>query len=222
MVIETKEQFLERMLEQKRPVCPACHQEMDIWEVPPISFSDGLGWGVPYLFVCFNDDCPTYKQGWEHVGQSYGHTASFRNVCYPGSEQYECMPVFGPQGATGQIVTDELLAEEERIKEATKRGFYLLAGFYTEHRWADVLDLLLDATEPARVRLKAAEMIGDIGVLEAIDPLRSFSSGNKAIDEMVEAAINKIHERNFTMECPYCAETIKRRAKVCKHCGKEM
>lgn len=31
--------------------------------------------------------------------------------------------------------------------------------------------LLLDATEPARVRAKAAEMIGDIGSLEAIEPV---------------------------------------------------
>ncbi|RPI36371.1 MAG: zinc ribbon domain-containing protein, partial [Nitrospiraceae bacterium] len=30
------------------------------------------------------------------------------------------------------------------------------------------------------------------------------------------------HKKNFTMECPYCAEIIKIRAKICKHCGKEL
>jgi predicted RNA-binding Zn-ribbon protein involved in translation (DUF1610 family) len=221
MVIETKEQFLERMLARKRPQCPACQQDMEIWEVPSMTFSDGLGWGVPYLFVCFNEDCPTYTQGWDHFSESYGHTASCRNVCYPDSDKFECMPVFSSQGGTGQIVTEEVLAEEDRIKEATKQGFYLLAGFYTEQRWIEVLRLLVDVTQPARVRLKAAEMMGDIGDPEAVEPLRNFTSGNNAIDTMVGQAITKIHERNFTMECPYCAEIIKKRAKACKHCGKE-
>jgi hypothetical protein len=222
MTIETKEQFLEKMLEGKRPECPACHQEMEIWEVPLMACGDGLGWGVPYLFVCFNEACPTYKQGWEHIDQAYGHTASCRNICYPDLGKYECMPVFSAQGATGQIVTEELLVEEDRIREATKQGFFLLAGFYTENSWIDVLRLLLDVTQPARVRLKAAEMMGDIGDPEAVEPLHNFHSGNNAIDHTVSEAIAKIHDRHYTLECPYCAEIIKKRAKVCKHCGKEL
>jgi hypothetical protein len=222
MEIETKEQFLERILAQPRPKCPVCHQPMDIWEVPPINFSDGLGWGTPYLFVCFNDECPTFAQNWGNFGEVYGHTASCRNICYPDSGNFECMPVFSSEGAKGQIITDDVLAEEERIKEATKQGFYLLAGFYTENRWIEVLRLLLDVTQPARVRLKAAEMMGDIGDIEAIEPLRNFRSGNIPIDNAVTGSITKIHDRNYTMECPYCAEIIKKRAKVCKHCGKEM
>lgn len=222
MAIQTKEQFLEKMLEQGKPICPACNQEMQIWEVPPMSFSDGLGWGVPYLYVCFNAACPTYKQGWDHIGEAYGHTASCRNICFPDSGKFDCMPVFGPQGGSGQIVTDEVMAEEERIKEATKQGFLMLAELYTEKRWIEVLRLLLDVTAPARVRMKAAEMMGDIGDLEAIEPLRGFTSGNEKIDNNVSKAIEGIHERHFTTECPYCAEIIKKRAKVCKHCGKEL
>jgi len=222
MAIETKEQFLEKMLNEKRPECPACHQDMEIWEVPIMAFGDGLGWGVPYLFVCFNEECPTYKQGWEQIEGSFGHSASCRNICYPGSRQFECMPVFSPEGGTGQIITDEAMAEEERIREATKQGFLMLAELYTEGRWIEVLRLLCDVTAPARVRLKAGEMMGDIGDLEAIDPLRSFSSGNEKIDSTVRDAIKKIHERNYTAECPYCAEIIKKRAKACKHCGKDL
>ncbi len=222
MAIETKEQFLERMLEKERPACPACHNEMEIWEVPPMTFSDGLGWGVPYLFVCFNEECPTYLQGWDHIEGSYGHTASCRNICYPDSRNFECMPVFSSQGARAQIVTDDVRDEENRIREATKQGFLLLAELYTENRWIEVLRILTDVTAPARVRLKAAEMMGDIGDLEAIEPLRSFTSGNEKIDATVGQAVDRIHERHFTVECPFCAEIIKKRAKVCKHCGKEL
>ncbi|MCI5120103.1 MAG: zinc ribbon domain-containing protein, partial [Candidatus Electrothrix sp. AUS4] len=31
-----------------------------------------------------------------------------------------------------------------------------------------------------------------------------------------------ILSNHFLRECPYCAELIKARAKVCKHCSKEL
>ena len=50
MAIETREQVLERILEQEKPKCPHCDQEMNLWEVPPFNIGDGLGWGVPFLY----------------------------------------------------------------------------------------------------------------------------------------------------------------------------
>jgi len=85
-----------------------------------------------------------------------------------------------------------------------------------------VLNILLDGGEPVRVRVKAAEMVGDIGELDAIEPLRSLRFGNEILQEKVDAAVLRLHERFFTRECPFCAEIIKRRAAVCKHCGKEV
>jgi hypothetical protein len=82
--------------------------------------------------------------------------------------------------------------------------------------------LLLDANEPGRVRAKAAEMIGDIGTLEAIEPLKSSKFSNQIIQKKVDESVKKIHERHFTRECPFCAEIIKKRAKICKHCNREV
>jgi ribosomal protein L37AE/L43A len=65
-------------------------------------------------------------------------------------------------------------------------------------------------------------MIGDFGDLEAVDPLRNLKFGNEILQEKVNSAIVHIHQRFFTRECPFCAEIIKKRAKVCKHCGKEV
>ncbi len=103
-----------------------------------------------------------------------------------------------------------------------KKGFSILAGAYVSKDSVTVVRLLLDATEPQRVRLKAAEMIGDIGELEAIDPIRSARFGNEIIQKKVDESVKKIHERYFTRECPFCAEIIKKRAKICKHCGKDV
>ena len=222
MAFETKEQVLEKIISQEKPNCPHCSAEMSIWEVPPITFSDGLGWGVPYLYICFNDECPMYQQGWEHMQDNYGRKASYRCMRYPDEDKYECLPVFSPQGASGQIIDDQVVAEQEALKEQTKKGFFTLAECYRENDWNTVLSLVLDGKTPQRVRVKAAEMIGDIGETDAIEPLKSHKFGNQVLQKNVDDAVSKIHKRFFTRECPFCAELIKKRAKICKHCNRDV
>jgi hypothetical protein len=82
--------------------------------------------------------------------------------------------------------------------------------------------ILLDPTEALRVRTKAVEMLGDIGEIDAIEPLRNLKIGNQILETKLQEAVDKIHARNYTRECPFCAEIIKKRAKICKHCGKEV
>ena len=222
MTFETKEQVLEKILDQEKPKCPHCGIKMKLWEVPPVAMDDGLGWGTPYLFLCFNDDCPMYVQGWDNIEKNYGHTASYRCICYPGAKNFECMTVFSPIGGTGQIIDETVIADQEALKEKTKKGFSILAECYAEKDSGTVLTMLLDATEPARVRVKAAEMIGDIGESKAVESLNNHKFGNQILQNEVDKAGKKIHERFFTQECPFCAEIIKKRAKICKHCGKDV
>jgi len=222
MAFETKEQVLEKLLDQEKPACPHCGRTMMIWEVPPFNFSDGLGWGTPYLFICFNDECSLYTQGWENMQENYAQNASYRCMNYPGTDQFECIPVFSPMGGTGQIVDEQVLAEQEILKQKTKLGFSVLADAYVTKDSVTVVRILLDPSEPQRVRLKAAEMIGDIGELEVIEPIKSTRFGNEIIQKKVYESVSKIHERYFTRECPFCAEIIKKRAKICKHCGQDV
>jgi hypothetical protein len=222
MAFETKEQVLEKIISSSKPQCPHCHTEMQIWEVPPVAFSDGLGWGSPYLYLCFNDDCPLYVQGWKNIEENYSHRASYRCMNYPGTEQFECIPVFSPVGGTGQIIDDQIVAQQEALKTATKRGFSILADCYVSKDWLTAIKIVLDPTEPVRVRLKAAEMVGDIGELEVVETLKSTKLGNEKLQAAVDKAVTTLHERFFTRECPFCAEIIKKRAKVCKHCGKDV
>lgn len=222
MAFETREDVLERVLAMPKPKCPHCGTEMSIWEVPPISFSDGLGWGTPYLFICFNDACSLYSQGWDHIKDNYSHSASYRCMNYPGTEQFELIPVFSPMGAKGQIIDEEALAAQEALKQSIKKGFSILAECYVAKDGPAVLRILLDPSEPMRVRIKSAEMLGDIADIDAIEPLRNLKVGNQILETKLQAAVKKIHERHFTRECPFCAEIIKNRAKICKHCGKEV
>jgi hypothetical protein len=221
--METKEQVFERVMAMEKPKCPHCNNEMNLWEVPPINFSDGLGWGAPYLFVCFNDKCSIYNDGWDNLMENYAQRASYRCFCYPdNAKHFELMPVFSPMGATGQIIDDQVVAAEEALKENIKKGFSILADCYVSKDSPGIVRILLDGAEPVRVRLKAAEMIGDIGELECVDALHNFRAGNNLLEEKVKEAVKKLHERYFTRECPFCAEIIKKRANICKHCGKEV
>ncbi|MFC1829713.1 zinc ribbon domain-containing protein [Thermodesulfobacteriota bacterium] len=222
MAFETKEQVLEKIMSQEKPVCPHCDQEMNLWEVPPFNFSDGLGWGTPYLYLCFNDECPLYVQGWDNLMENYAQHASYRCMNYPGTQTFQIMPVFSSMGGKGQVIDEQIVAEQEAIKEAIKKGFSILANCYVEKDGVTILRLLLDAAEPQRVRLKAAEMIGDIGELEAIEPIKNVRFGNDIIQKQVDESIQKIHNRYFTRECPFCAEIIKKRAKICKHCQQDV
>jgi RNA polymerase subunit RPABC4/transcription elongation factor Spt4 len=221
-MFETKEQVLEKVINQDKPVCPHCGQAMSIWEAPDVPVGDGLGWGTPYLFMCVNDSCSLYEQGWQHMKETYAHNCSYRCICYPGTSQFELMPVFSPVGATGQIIDDEVVLAQERLKEATKKGFSILANCFVEKDYVTVMRLLTDPAEPSRVRLKAAEMMGDIGDTEVIETLRNCKFGYEVVQKQVDESINKIHDRFFTRECPFCAEVVKKRANVCKHCGKDI
>lgn len=222
MTFETKEQVLERILTREKPKCPHCGDEMNLWEVPPVTVGDGLGWGTPYLYICFNDHCSCYEQGWDHMKETYAQNASYRCMNYPGTDTFEIMPVFSSMGGRGQVIDDQVLAEQEALKEAIKKGFSILADCYVSKDGPQVLKILLDVTEPMRVRAKAAELIGDIGELEAIEPIRNIKLGNEILQKKVDDAIRQIHKRFYTRECPFCAEIIKKRAKICKHCQKEV
>ncbi len=221
-MFETREQVLERILEQEKPQCPHCGDDMKLWEVPPITMGDGLGWGSPFLYLCFNDNCSLYKQGWDNLKENYAHNASYRCMNYPGTDQFELIPVFSEHGGRGQIIDEQVVVEQEAIKAAIKNGYAMLAECFSRQDGPSVLTILLDPSHPNRVRQKAAEMMGDIGDVEAIEPLRNARFGNHLVQKEVDAAISKIHAKNFTRECPYCAEIIKKRAKICKHCSKEV
>ncbi|MFP4533664.1 MAG: zinc ribbon domain-containing protein [Desulfobacterales bacterium] len=222
MNFETKEQVFERIIEQVKPICPHCGKEMEIWEVPPVAFSDGLGWDSPYMYVCFNDECPLYINGWKNLWENFAQRASYRCIKSPNDDNFEAMPVFSPIGGQGQVINDQVMAEREALKESTKKGFSILAECYVSKDEVTVMQMLMDATQPVRVRLKAAEIAADVGGLDAIELITNHKFGNPILQEKVDETVDKIHQRHFTRECPFCAEIIKKRAKVCKHCGKEV
>ncbi len=219
---ETKDQVLERLLREDKPKCPYCETEMNLWEVPQLTACDGLGWGTPYLWICFNDECTLYANGWKNMRENYGRNSSYRCMCYPGTHKPECIPVFSPEGAKGQIIDAQVAKQEQVLVQKTKKGLAVLDTCKVEKNYTTTIKMLTSAEQPQRVRLKSAEIIGEIGTIECIEPIRNAKFGNDLIQKAADDSIKKIHERFFTRECPHCAEIIKKRAKICKHCNQDV
>jgi hypothetical protein len=221
MAFETKEELLEKYMKMDKPQCPHCETGMTLWEVPPISIGDGLGWGTPYLFICFNDDCPSYNKGWEHLQETMEATASYRCIQEPGATHFEYMPVYSSIGGRGQELDDAALIDQQAKKEAAVQGFSMLTDHYMAKEWDELLKMALDPKWPGKVRLKAVAMVEELAEVEAIEHLINHKFP-PVLQDRVDEAVAKLHERLFTKECPFCAEIIKKRAKVCKHCSKDL
>ena len=204
-----------------RPDCPHCQQPLSKWATPSFNFADGLGWGTDYLFVCFNDDCNFYIMGWEQMMTKYGHPYSYRYMEFPDSKQSGAIPVGSKVAAKGNIIDEE----EERLMEEREAARLACIAFNNSIREQDkkgILNLLFDESISQEVRINCADYIGNHFELDMIDPLRDNTFQDTVVATKVNQAIEKIHSRSYTRECPYCAEIIKIRAKICKHCQREL
>jgi len=106
------------------------------------------------------------------------------------------------------------------LKTGIEKKISFLEDCYAAKDWQAVLKILLDPIEPDIVRIKAAKLIGEIGKPEVIEPMKNRKFGNGFLSKKIEASVEKIHEKYFTWECPFCAETIKKSVGICEHCGK--
>lgn len=53
--------------------CPHCAEPLKRFGVP-----DDTQWGEADQFVCFNDDCSYYQEGWAWMEEQYGSKTSYR------------------------------------------------------------------------------------------------------------------------------------------------
>jgi len=82
--------------------CKHCGGRLKKWLVP-----DGASWTEEFLFVCFNDDCPYYRAGWEWMEQQYSQRASYRYMVFPTTGTSSMIPVWSDSAAREMIVEED-------------------------------------------------------------------------------------------------------------------
>lgn len=202
--------------------CPHCKKRLSACEAPPIHVGDGLGWGSEVLFICLNDECTVFTDGWDKVEARYGHHASYRYMELPRSREKNYMMVGNADAFKNSVIDrDEVLAQNRRYAEQKE----LLAKLDTAVEEGDLtvpLAILLDEAAPREKRREAVAILEKSGTTDCIDPIRNHSFRDPAMEHDAGTAATAILKRNFKKECPYCAELIKAQAKKCRFCQADL
>lgn len=88
---------------------------MQALEIP-----DGTGWEEPYHWVCFNDDCSYFQQGWEHLERNYNQHKSYRHRVNPRTGKASPIPVWSASAMRNLII--EVDAEDAPSSEGDGEG----------------------------------------------------------------------------------------------------
>ena len=81
--------------------CRHCGSSLNKWLVP-----DGASWDEEYFYVCFNDECSYYQNGWTWMESQYSQKASYRYMVNPATGASSPLPVWSDTATREMIVED--------------------------------------------------------------------------------------------------------------------
>lgn len=204
------------------PVCPHCETELSCCEAPPIHIGDGLGWGSEVLYICLNDDCKLFVNGWAQIEEKYGHNSSYRYMQLPGSTEANVMMVGSEDAFKGSVIDLEVVESQNVRFKKEKEALKALETAVEEKNLEPALHLILDEAAALAGRKKAISMLVGINDLACVDPIRNHRFRDTSVESECTMALAQLLKANYKKECPYCAELIKQQASVCMHCNKEL
>ena len=207
---------------EEKHTCPHCSGDLSICHSPSVHVGDGLGWGSEYLFICLNDECPLFVNGWEYIANQYGHVGSYRHMEIPDSKETYSMMVVGREAFTGSIVDIEDIKRQSARYQRQQEALAAFEHCVERQQLEPVLTVLLDDSASTENKSKAVKLLVLLNDIACVEPLRSHVFKVPHLEHEVNLAINKVLANHFLKECPHCAELIKARAVVCKHCQREL
>ncbi len=87
--------------------CPHCGSRLKKWLVP-----EGATWSEEFFFVCFNDDCSYYREGWDWMKEQYNQHASYRYMINPATGASSSIPVWS-DSATREMIVEENKGDDD-------------------------------------------------------------------------------------------------------------
>lgn len=199
-------------------ICPHCKTKMLCCEAPAVHVGDGLGWGSDVLFICLNDACSLFLNGWQNIEERYGHHASYRYMELPGSTEGNVMMVGNKDAFKASVVDPETINKQNERYLREKAALAALDTCVAEKNLDPVLTLILDEAANISGRKKAVETLFALNDLSCIDAIRNHEFRNKSLEQGINLMLAAILKKNFKKECPACGEIIKLQAKKCMHC----
>ena len=89
------------MAHKKIPRCPHCGQEMKKCKVPIAST-----WPNEFFYICFNDKCSYFVQGWKRVWEQQATKASYRCRIDPDTGKGVPIPVWSSDALKDDIIEE--------------------------------------------------------------------------------------------------------------------
>lgn len=83
--------------------CPHCDEKLSKWEVPQHPFTE---WDNEYMYICFNDRCSYYMDGWNTMAGQGTHGISYRFMYNPKNGSTMPIPVTSPRALKSGIMKD--------------------------------------------------------------------------------------------------------------------
>jgi hypothetical protein len=89
------------MAEPTKYTCPYCLKPMSRWANPQMSC-----WSSKYQYVCFNDECPYFVQGWDWMETHFHIRVSYRHRFDPMTGDSGPLPVWSKGALRNYVVTE--------------------------------------------------------------------------------------------------------------------
>jgi 3-phenylpropionate/cinnamic acid dioxygenase small subunit len=81
---------------------------MQAFELP-----DNCGWDSGFQLACFNDDCPYYVRGWDHMQKNYAVKASYRHRFDPFTGEKSPIAVWSRDALKDRIIEAAIGADAD-------------------------------------------------------------------------------------------------------------
>ena len=100
----------------QQPLCEHCETELQAFELP-----DATGYQGDFHLACFNDECPYFIRGWEHMKANFAVNASYRYRVDPTTGKASPLPVWSRDAIKDRII-EASVGESDESNMKTNGG----------------------------------------------------------------------------------------------------